>query len=50
VLREGFIASWGAPELEAVLWENPTYGILGGGAGNRVKASRIEAMHSKGAS
>ena len=28
--REGLIASLEAPELEAVLWENPMYGILEG--------------------
>jgi hypothetical protein len=30
VYREGLIASLEAPELEAVLWENPMYGILEG--------------------
>ena len=28
--REGLIASLEAPEFEAVLWENPMYGILEG--------------------
>jgi hypothetical protein len=28
--KEGLNASLEAPELEAVLWENPTYGILEG--------------------
>jgi hypothetical protein len=30
VYREGLIASLEAPEFEAVLWENPMYGILEG--------------------
>ena len=38
--REGHIASLEAPELEAVLRENPMYGILDflGGTGNRAIA------------
>jgi hypothetical protein len=32
--REGLSASWKAPELGAVPWENPTYGLSGGAAGN----------------
>ena len=32
--REGLPVSCEAPELRAVLWENPMYGISGGAAGN----------------
>jgi hypothetical protein len=34
LVGEGLPVSCEAPELRAVLWENPTYGISGGAAGN----------------